>query len=58
MNRFFPIFFLFAVLLSWPQPQRMNGTPLLPGEIWSAMLVVLGVAAGTRGLEKWGRVKR
>ncbi|MBE7413834.1 MAG: hypothetical protein HS130_00845 [Deltaproteobacteria bacterium] len=30
----------------------------IPGEIWSAMLVVLGVAAGTRGLEKWGRAKK
>lgn len=25
----------------------------IPGEIWSAMLVVLGVAAGTRGLVQW-----
>jgi len=25
----------------------------IPGNLWSAMLVVLGVAAGTRGLEKW-----
>lgn len=27
----------------------------IPDGIWSAMLVVLGVAAGTRGLEKWKR---
>ncbi len=27
----------------------------VPDGIWSAMLVVLGVAAGTRGLEKWKR---
>ena len=24
----------------------------IPGDVWSAMLVILGVAAGTRGLEK------
>jgi hypothetical protein len=29
----------------------------IPGEIWSAMLVVLGVAAGTRGWEKIQRTK-
>ena len=30
---------------------------VIPGELWSAMLVVLGVAAGTRGLEKWQKAK-
>ncbi|MBI5328868.1 MAG: hypothetical protein HZB80_11370 [Deltaproteobacteria bacterium] len=30
---------------------------IIPDGIWSAMLVVLGVAAGTRGLEKWQREK-
>lgn len=30
----------------------------IPEGIWSAMLVVLGVAAGTRGLEKWQKEKR
>lgn len=30
----------------------------IPGEIWSAMLVVLGVAAGTRGWEKVMREKK
>lgn len=30
----------------------------IPEGIWSAMLVVLGVAAGTRGLEKWQREKK
>jgi len=30
----------------------------IPGELWSAMLVVLGVAAGTRGLEKWQNGKK
>lgn len=29
----------------------------IPDGIWSAMLVVLGVAAGTRGLEKWQKEK-
>lgn len=29
----------------------------IPEGIWSAMLVVLGVAAGTRGLEKWQNAK-
>lgn len=29
----------------------------IPSGIWEAMLVVLGVAAGTRGLEKWQREK-
>ena len=29
----------------------------IPGEVWSAMLVILGVAAGTRGLEKWQKEK-
>src|SRR3990167_2847789 len=29
----------------------------IPEGIWSAMLVVLGVAAGTRGLEKWQKAK-
>ena len=29
----------------------------IPEGIWSAMLVILGVAAGTRGLEKWQREK-
>ncbi len=29
----------------------------IPQELWSAMLVVLGVSAGTRGLEKWQRAK-
>lgn len=30
---------------------------VIPDGIWSAMLVVLGVAAGTRGLEKWQKEK-
>jgi len=30
---------------------------IIPEGIWSAMLVVLGVAAGTRGLEKWQKSK-
>lgn len=30
----------------------------IPSELWGAMLVVLGVAAGTRGIEKWQREKR
>ena len=30
----------------------------IPEGIWSAMLVVLGVAAGTRGLEKWQKEKK
>ncbi len=25
----------------------------VPGEVWSAMLVILGVSAATRGLQKW-----
>lgn len=29
----------------------------IPGEVWSAMLVVLGVASATRGLEKYQRAK-
>ena len=29
----------------------------IPSGIWQAMLIVLGVAAGTRGLEKWERSK-
>jgi len=29
----------------------------IPEGIWSAMLVVLGVAAGTRGLQKWQKEK-
>ena len=29
----------------------------IPSGIWQAMLIVLGVAAGTRGLEKWQREK-
>ncbi|HBG45844.1 MAG TPA: hypothetical protein DDW94_02535 [Deltaproteobacteria bacterium] len=29
----------------------------IPAGIWEAMLIVLGVAAGTRGLEKWQREK-
>lgn len=29
----------------------------IPDGVWSAMLVTLGVAAGTRGLEKWQRSK-
>ena len=29
----------------------------IPEGIWSAMLVILGVAAGTRGLEKWQKEK-
>ena len=29
----------------------------IPVEIWSAMLVILGVAAGTRGLQKWQKEK-
>lgn len=36
----------------------VNIQPLdIPDGIWSAMLVVLGVAAGTRGLEKWQKEK-
>lgn len=36
----------------------INIQPLdIPDGIWSAMLVVLGVAAGTRGLEKWQKEK-
>jgi len=30
---------------------------IIPGGIWQAMLIILGVAAGTRGLEKWQREK-
>lgn len=29
----------------------------IPGEVWSAMLVVLGASAATRGLEKWSKAK-
>jgi hypothetical protein len=29
----------------------------IPAELWSTMLVVLGVAAGSRGLEKWQKAK-
>jgi hypothetical protein len=31
---------------------------IIPGELWSAMLVILGVSAGTRGLEKWQALKK
>ena len=30
---------------------------LIPDSIWSAMLVILGVSAGFRGLEKWQKTK-
>ncbi len=30
----------------------------IPSGIWQAMLIVLGVAAGTRGLQKWEREKK
>ena len=30
----------------------------IPEGIWSAMLVILGVAAGTRGLQKWQAEKK
>lgn len=30
----------------------------IPSGIWESMLVILGVAAGTRGLEKWARERR
>ena len=30
----------------------------IPSGIWQAMLIVLGVAAGTRGLEKWEKRKK
>lgn len=30
----------------------------IPSGVWQAMLIVLGVAAGTRGLEKWEREKK
>lgn len=29
----------------------------IPSEIWSAMLIILGVSAGTRGIEKMWRTK-
>lgn len=29
----------------------------IPGEVWSAMLVILGVSAASRGLEKWQKEK-
>ena len=29
----------------------------IPAYLWNTMLVLLGVAAGTRGLEKWQRAK-
>ena len=30
----------------------------IPSGVWEVMLIVLGVAAGTRGLEKWQREKK
>lgn len=30
----------------------------IPSGIWESMLVILGVAAGTRGLEKWARERK
>lgn len=39
------------VLLPYLSPYGLQPIAI-PGEIWSAMLVVLGVAAGTRGWEK------
>ncbi|MCK4739739.1 MAG: hypothetical protein KAT46_07295 [Deltaproteobacteria bacterium] len=30
---------------------------IIPDSIWQAMLIVLGVSAGTRGLEKWEKSK-
>lgn len=44
------------VLLPYLSPYGLQ-TIAIPGEIWSAMLVVLGVAAGTRGWEKIQRGK-
>ena len=31
---------------------------VIPTSIWQAMLIVLGVSAGTRGLEKWEKSKK
>ncbi len=30
----------------------------IPSSLWNAMLMILGIAAGTRGLEKWQRMKK
>ena len=30
----------------------------IPAHLWNAMLMILGIAAGTRGLEKWQREKK
>lgn len=44
------------VLLPYLSPYGLQ--PLtIPGEVWSTMLIVLGVAAGTRGWEKIQRGK-
>lgn len=44
------------VLLSYLTPYGLKPVDI-PGEIWSAMLVVLGAAAATRGWEKVSRNK-
>jgi hypothetical protein len=44
------------ILLPYFAKYGVQSLPI-PGEVWSAMLVILGVAAGTRGLEKWQKEK-
>jgi len=39
-------------------PYFPNISPVeIPAGVWTAMLMVLGIAAGTRGLEKWQKAK-
>ena len=44
------------VLMPYFQPYGLQPIEI-PPSLWNAMLMILGIAAGTRGLEKWQRAK-
>ncbi len=44
------------VLMPYLQPWGLQPIDI-PAHLWNAMLMILGIAAGTRGLEKWQRAK-
>ncbi len=45
------------VLMPYFKPYGLQPIDI-PSSLWNAMLMILGIAAGTRGLEKWQRMKR
>ncbi len=44
------------VLLPYFEPLGLKPVDI-PAHLWNAMLLILGIAAGTRGIEKWQREK-